>query len=311
MAVQAFRAVIRIDRSNPYVDIPARVSRAFAGSARGGRIHVVGKLGRTPIRATLTPVGGGGHRLYVNGGMRAAAGVGVGDTARFALRATGADEVPLPADLSAKLRRTPRARAAFNSMAASHRRELLRYVDDARTPDARRKRIDGAIRYALGQEPAKSARGSDRPLWECPRCGHRFVTRNMNHSCKRHSLGDCFRGKPAEIRALFDRFREVIEACGPVTAVAYGDHVGFMVKVRFAGAWPRSRWLDVGFWLPRRIESPRFRKIETILINAHVHRLRVTKPEDLDVELAGWIREAYRIGCREHLAPPGAAAPPR
>jgi len=32
-----------------------------------------------------------------------------------------------------------------------------------------------------------------------------------------------------------------------------------MVRVRFAGAVPKKRWLDIGFWLPRRILRPRHR----------------------------------------------------
>jgi hypothetical protein len=75
-----------------------------------------------------------------------------------------------------------------------------------------------------------------------------------------------------------------------------------MVRVRFAGATPRSKWLDVGFWLTRRIEHPRIRRIETIYPNAHVHAVRVSSLDELDDELSGWLEEAYAVGCQEHLA---------
>lgn len=75
-----------------------------------------------------------------------------------------------------------------------------------------------------------------------------------------------------------------------------------MVRVRFAGAVPKNRWLDIGFWLPRRIEHPRFYKIQTIYPNAHVHLLRLTSPEPLDEQVAAWLKEAYAVGCQEHLA---------
>ncbi len=74
-----------------------------------------------------------------------------------------------------------------------------------------------------------------------------------------------------------------------------------MVRVRFAGTIPRTRWLEIGFWLSRRIESPRFRKIETIYPNAHVPLLRITEAAQLDREVAAWLREAYAVGCQEHL----------
>ncbi len=288
---------------NPYVDIPERVSRAFASQARAGRITVVGRLNRTPIQATLVPVGKGRHRLYVNGGMRSAAAVGVGDSVSLTLQAVLPDTVRLPADVEAGLKRIQGAIAAFNALSPSHRRELLRYVNDARTPETRARRIERTAGEVLGKSPSTAGRGAKkRPLWTCPKCGNQFVNKNQYHSCKRYNLSDLFAGKPARIRRLFDRFRQMVEACGPVKVLPYRDKVGFMMRVRFAGAVPRKRWLDVGFWLPRRVEHPRFFKIETIAPNANVHLLRITEPEQLDEQVAAWIQEAYAVGCQEHLA---------
>jgi hypothetical protein len=137
----------------------------------------------------------------------------------------------------------------------------------------------------------------------------------MNHSCEKHSLDEPFREKPAEILRLFDAVRQIVEAIGPVTLVPYRDRVAFMVRVRFAGVRPGRSWLDVDFWLTRRIESPRFKRIETLSPYAHVFTVRVTDPADVDSELAGWLREAYSVGCRDHLRstfkrPSSGAAPP-
>jgi hypothetical protein len=141
----------------------------------------------------------------------------------------------------------------------------------------------------------------ERPLWICPNCGTEFVNKNQYHSCKRYALDDLFDGKPAAIRKLFDRFRKMVEGCGPVKVLAYRDKVGFMVRVRFAGAVPKREWLDIGFWLARRVDHPRFHRIQTIYPNAHVHLLRIRQPDELDPQLAAWIREAYAIGCQKHL----------
>ena len=106
-----FRAEIYKQGPNPYVDVPQRVTRAFASPARAGRISVQGTLNGTPILATLVPVGKGRHRLYVNGGMRSATGVAVGDTVSFQLRAISPDSVPLPSDLAQIHRRDDYAAA--------------------------------------------------------------------------------------------------------------------------------------------------------------------------------------------------------
>ena len=303
-AGERFRATVRQQGLNPYVDVPARVSRAFAAYARAGRIAFDGRLSQAPIRGTLVPVGRGRHLLYVNGGMRSAAGVGTGDKVSVELWPTRPDQVRPPEDFAAALRRGDGALAAFDSLSPSHRRELLRYLDDARTPQARQRRIEQTIAHILGQQVSAgrpSGAAAQRPLWTCPRCGNQFVNRNQQHSCRRHDLAALFAGQPARIRQLFERFRAMVESCGPVKLLPYRDKVGFMVRVRFAGARPRKDWLEIGFCLPRRIESPRFQKIETIDPNAHAHLLRITEPDQLDAEVAAWLREAYAVGCQQHL----------
>lgn len=273
---RGFRATIRRLGPNPYVDVPEAVARAFAAYARAGRITFEGTLNKAPIRGTLIPVGRRRLRLYVNGGMRSAAGVGVGDTASFELRATRPEAVRPPADVAAALRRVTRARAAFDALSPPYRRELLRYIDDARTPEGRERRIRKTIEHVLGKDAPSARRGGERPLWTCPRCGNEFVTRNQYHSCRRYDLSEPFSGKPPHIRELFDRFRAMVESCGPVKMLPHRDKVGFMVRVRF-------------------------HKIQTIYPNAHVHLVRITDTAQLDAELAAWIREAYAVGRQEHL----------
>ena len=136
-------------------------------------------------------------------------------------------------------------------------------------------------------------------MWTCPKCGNQFVTRNLFHSCSRHDLAPLFQGKPPAVRQLFERFRALVEDCGPVTPVVYRDRVGYMVRVRFASATPRKQWLEVGFWLRRRLESPRIDRIETLSPHVHIHRMRVATPAELDAELGEWLRESYEIGCQQ------------
>ena len=119
---QRFRARIGKQGPNPYVDIPEEVSLAFAHDSRGGRVSVEGRLNEASIRATLVPVGRGRHRLYVNGGMRAAAGVAVGETVSFELLSTAPANVSVPEDLADALDEVDGAREAFEAMSPSHRR---------------------------------------------------------------------------------------------------------------------------------------------------------------------------------------------
>ncbi len=54
--------------------------------------------------------------------------------------------------------------------------------------------------------------------------------------------------------------------------------------------------------LARRLESPRFTKIETISRRNHIHWFCFRSREELDDEVLGWLREAYAVGLQQHLS---------
>ena len=151
--------------------------------------------------------------------------------------------------------------------------------------------------------------GQRPPLWRCPKCGRQFANRNQSHACGRHSLDPHFRGKPPEIRALFDAVRAAIEAVGPVRVLPEKTRIAFQVRMSFAQVTPRRGWLDGHVVLARRLESPRFTRIETFSPRNHLHAFRLTKPADIDDEFRAWVAEAYRVGEQRHLEGPGEARP--
>jgi hypothetical protein len=137
------------------------------------------------------------------------------------------------------------------------------------------------------------------PLWKCPRCGHRFVTRNLSHSCVRVRLADHFRGKPVERRRTWNRWVATARACGPVTAYAQKTRIVIQARVRFAGAVVRTSYLDAGLWLRRRADHPRLRRIEDFGALGCVHHFHLETPDDIDAGLVALMREAYRVGTQE------------
>lgn len=73
--------------------------------------------------------------------------------------------------------------------------------------------------------------------------------------------------------------------------------ISFQARVRFAGVSAlRKDGMIVGFWLKRRIDSPRFQRVEFIPPDNHIYRLMVRSRADFDAELDAWLREAYRVG---------------
>ena len=139
------------------------------------------------------------------------------------------------------------------------------------------------------------------PLWRCSRCGREFANRNQSHACGRYDLDHHFHGKPAELRALFDAVVALVRENGPVQVLPEKTRIAFQVRMSFAQVTVRRRWLDGHVVLARRVEHPRFRRIETFSPRNHMHVFRLHGMADLDAEFRGWLAEAYRVGEQRHL----------
>lgn len=150
---QVFTARIYKVDINPCVDVPARVSRTFV--PRRGYVPVEGDVEGFPIRATLVPLGGGRHRLFLNGQMRQGAGVDTGDRVRVRIRF---DPKPrrsrTPQALRDALARTRGAQSAWGGLTPSRRKEILAYLNSLKSAEA----LDRNVRKAIAGIIAGPAR---------------------------------------------------------------------------------------------------------------------------------------------------------
>jgi hypothetical protein len=139
------------------------------------------------------------------------------------------------------------------------------------------------------------------PLWTCPRCGRGFANRNQTHTCGLGSLDAHLAGRDPELVAIFWRLVELAERNGPVTVLPEKTRVAFQVRMSFAAVTPRRRWVDGHVVLARRLEHPRFRRIDSFPPRTHVHHFRLARLDEVDDEVAAWLAEAYRVGQQHHL----------
>ena len=139
-------------------------------------------------------------------------------------------------------------------------------------------------------------------LWSCPDCGRSFANRNQTHTCA--PLGDLdrhFAGAEPAVRETFDRVLAVVSALGPVTVLPEKTRIALHVRMSFAALMPRRRWLNGHLVLARRVDSPRFVRVETFSPRNVLHEFRLSSPGEVDAELAGWLAEAYLVGQQHHL----------
>lgn len=139
------------------------------------------------------------------------------------------------------------------------------------------------------------------PLWTCPACRRTFANRNQTHTCA--PLGDVdahFAGSDPTVRATFDRVLVAVAELGPVDVLAEKTRIALHVRMSFAAFVPRKHWLDGHLVLARRIDSPRFRKVETFSPHNVLHTFRLNTPDDVDVEFTTLLADAYRVGQQRH-----------
>jgi hypothetical protein len=141
-----------------------------------------------------------------------------------------------------------------------------------------------------------------KPLWPCPACGRTFASVDQSHACGRHRLDDHFDGKDPAVRRIYEAFRAMLESFGPVEILPEKTRIAFHVRMSFAQLTVRRSRVLGHFVLARRVEDPLFTGIETISRRNHVHHFRLDGPEEVGA-LSDFAREAYAVGCQEHLRP--------
>jgi hypothetical protein len=158
------------------------------------------------------------------------------------------------------------------------------------------------LKMAAKAKKKRSPDGAaDPPLWRCPDCRRQFANRNQSHACGRYTLAAHFAGKPGGVRAIFDKLLAVAKKNGPVTVLPEKTRIAFQVRMSFAAFVIRQKWVDGHVVLARRLENPRFRRIETFSPRNHLHAFRFENAAEVDGEVAGWFAEAYRVGEQRHL----------
>lgn len=138
-----FRARIQqADGGGAFVSVPLDVETVFGRK----RVPVQATIEGQPYRGTLTRMGGPDHMLIVVKEIRERIGRGAGDEVEVTLWEDREPRtVELPADLRAALDEDGPARAFFDSLSYTHRKEYARWIAEAKRESTRRARLARAL----------------------------------------------------------------------------------------------------------------------------------------------------------------------
>jgi hypothetical protein len=140
------------------------------------------------------------------------------------------------------------------------------------------------------------------PLWVCPKCGARLITRNLWHSCGRFTLEALFDNAQPGVLGLARNYVRMLRSLGDVQVVPQKTRLVCVARVRFAGLSPRKPGFLVAFALRRRLSSKRIVRTVDYGPRWQGHFVEVKSDGDLDDELRDWLQEAHdTVGLQDDL----------
>lgn len=153
MTTQRFKAELRPSGrggGGHLVEVPAEVVAALGG---GGRTPVRATFNGVPYRGSIVRMGGM-WCLGVLKAIMAEAGVSAGDVLDVVVET---DEAPRDVEVPPDLQRAlvlAKLQTMFDAMAFTHRREYVNWVEEAKKPETRERRIEKTI-AAIGERARK------------------------------------------------------------------------------------------------------------------------------------------------------------
>lgn len=134
-----FHATVELGgRTATGIEVPGEVVEALGP---GKRPAVLVTIGGHTYRTTVAPMGGR-FLVPLSAENRTAAGVAAGDEVEVGIEPdTAPREVTVPGDLADALAADSKARETFGGLSYTHRKEWVRWIEEARKPGTRATRL--------------------------------------------------------------------------------------------------------------------------------------------------------------------------
>jgi hypothetical protein len=158
----SFRATIAILGINPYVRVPtAQLKALFKAAGRDkGPLPIKVSLDGAAFQQTLVKYQGA-WRLYLNTPMRQSIGKDVGDRVNVLVELDPNPRVePMSPLLERALAGHRDARAAFEALSPSRKKEILRYLNALKTQASLERKIETVVRQLRGMPAPRRRHGA-------------------------------------------------------------------------------------------------------------------------------------------------------
>ena len=153
-SIVRFDAPLRTIQGRAILELPETASRKLPSR---GQVAVLGTINGHAFETVLEPDGDFGHWMRVEGGLKKAAGLGVGDTATVEVEPSKEwPEPKVPPDLRRALGEAPRKiRELWEAITPMARWEWVRWINATKNPETRKRRVTVSL--------SKMSSGKRRP----------------------------------------------------------------------------------------------------------------------------------------------------
>jgi Bacteriocin-protection, YdeI or OmpD-Associated/Domain of unknown function (DUF1905) len=142
-----------------FLPVPFNVAEVFGSKAR---VAVSGTLNGAPFRNSLLPNGDGTHSMPVNKELMESAKAAAGETVAVVMLIDKEPRaVSAPDDLKAVLTESHSAELAFEKLSYSYRKEYVDWINGAKKPDTRERRIQKSIEMLVSGVRLKGKKSRD------------------------------------------------------------------------------------------------------------------------------------------------------
>jgi len=146
-----FEAEVLGEGGGTWVDVPLDLKKTYG---KGNLVPIVATFnGTVRYQGILAKMGGPAPMLLIRSDVRDELGVQIGDRVQVRIELDSAPRVvTLPDDVGELVEANPAAAAGWESLSPSNRREYARWIEDAKRPETRQRRVAETVRKLAAGE---------------------------------------------------------------------------------------------------------------------------------------------------------------
>ena len=127
---------------------------------------------------------------------------------------------------------------------------------------------------------------------ECYHC-KQWVKAGEAHDCWTTTEAALTSELPGDLRDAWDRLRETAAEFGEQRIYASHNSIMFSRKSCYFFVRPKKTFLEVCFFLPRKIRAPQIRRAAPASKTKTVHTVRIVHRDEVEAPITFWLEEAY------------------